>query len=45
MIQGRYVKRNHLLGFAEELGHDIESIIDGREEDSYNEEIELCDGN
>ncbi|KAF4487829.1 hypothetical protein FAGAP_11312 [Fusarium agapanthi] len=30
--RGRYVKRNQLLGFVEEMGHDVESILDDSSE-------------
>ena len=29
----RYVKRNQLLGFIEELGHDVDNIVYNNEED------------
>jgi hypothetical protein len=36
-IRGRYVKENQLRGFVEELGQDIESILENRLEDENND--------
>ncbi|KAF4419181.1 hypothetical protein FACUT_11561 [Fusarium acutatum] len=37
--RSRYVKRNQLLGFVEEMGHDVESILDdgGESEHEYDD--------
>jgi len=35
--RGRYVKENQLRGFVEELGQDIESILENRLEDENND--------
>ena len=35
---GRYIKKNMLQGFVQELGHDYEALLEGAISDSSNEE-------